>query len=299
MLDKVVVQLEDARDNLEVRVHERTSKLKAINEELKRFTYIMSHDLRNHLVNFNGFAEELRFSVDAVTETIDEVKQSLTDEQQATLEEHLNEDIPEYLAYINTSVDQMKRMVDAMLTLARMESRQLEPEVIEMRELVREVTTSLSTEIREQDVQIVTNVLPSVKADRFSLERIFTNLIHNAVIYSSPERQPIITIGGYKDNESTYFYVQDNGIGISSDDTTAIFDIFKRAGDNSVAGDGMGLALVKNLVMRHRGTIRCDSQVGVGSRFTFSIADDLDNEELSEQPLASKQNAGSQPASVN
>ncbi|MAU09612.1 MAG: hypothetical protein CL607_07315 [Anaerolineaceae bacterium] len=288
LLDKVVVQLEDARDNLEVRVQERTAKLKAINEELKRFTYIMSHDLRNHLVNFNGFAEELRYSVDAITETIDEVDSSLTPPQQASLNEHLREDIPEYLAYINTSVDQMKRMVDAMLTLARMESRELQPEPIEMRGLVREVLTSLSTEIREKDVQIVTNVLPGVFADRFSLERIFTNLIHNAVIYSSPERQPIITVGGYRDSDATYFYVQDNGVGIDPAETTAIFDIFKRAGDNNVSGDGMGLALVKNLITRHRGTIRCDSQVGIGSRFTFSIADDLVNEELSEQTALSK-----------
>lgn len=288
LLDKVVVQLEDARDNLEVRVQERTAKLKAINEELKRFTYIMSHDLRNHLVNFNGFAEELRYSVDEITETIDEVDSSLTPPQQASLNEHLREDIPEYLAYINTSVDQMKRMVDAMLTLARMESRELQPESIEMRGLVREVLTSLSTEIREKDVQIVTNVLPSVTADRFSLERIFTNLIHNAVIYSVPDRQPIITVGGYRDSEATYFYVQDNGVGINPEDTTAIFDIFKRAGDNKVSGDGMGLALVKNLVTRHRGSIRCDSQVGIGSRFTFSIADDLDNEDLSEQAPVSK-----------
>lgn len=295
LLDKVVVQLEDARDNLELRVHERTAKLKAINEELKRFTYIMSHDLRNHLVNFNGFAEELRYSVDAITETIDEVDASLTPLQQASLNEHLREDIPEYLAYINTSVDQMKRMVDAMLTLARMESRELQPEPIEMRGLVSEVLTSLSTEIREKDVQIVTNVLPTVTADRFSLERIFTNLIHNAVIYSSPDRQPIITIGGYRDSDVTYFYVQDNGVGIDPAETTAIFDIFKRAGDNEVSGDGMGLALVKNLVTRHRGMIHCDSQVGVGSRFTFSIADDLVTEDLSEQPLLSKPIASTLP----
>jgi signal transduction histidine kinase len=118
--------------------------------------------------------------------------------------------------------------------------------------------------------------LPDVVADQFAIERIFTNLIHNAVIYAEPTRKSEITIGGERGHRETTFYVQDNGIGIHEDDVHAVFDIFKRVGTSNVSGSGMGLAFVRNLAQKHGGTVRCDSLLGLGSKFTFSIGHDLD-----------------------
>lgn len=271
-------QLDAARTTLEQRVEDRTRQLREANEELRRFAYILSHDLRNHLVNFSGFTEELNTSVDIVRDTINDLISQSSAEVQDEMGEVLNEDIPDFLSIIDTSVAQMKRMVDAMLELARLENRTLKLELLNMDALVSDVLTSLSTEIKTYDVNVKTESLPDAIADRFAMERVFTNLIHNAVIYSDESRKSEITIGGEVTNDETSFFVQDNGIGVHEDNLQEIFDIFKRVGESSASGDGMGLAFVRNLVQRHNGTVKCDSIRGLGSKFTFTIRHDLNSD---------------------
>ena len=275
-LDEIVVELEDARANLEKRVQERTKQLQEMNDELRRFAYILSHDLRNHLVNFSGFTKELNLSVDLVRGLMPDLLEHLTEETQKELIRAVRDDIPEYSSIIDTSVEQMERMVDAMLELARMEKRQLNLQKIDMTSLVDSVLTSLSTEIKEKEIEIVTENLPPVIADRFSMERIVTNLVHNAVVYSEPNRKSMITIGGEVLDDVNRYFVQDNGIGIHEDDIQQVFDIFRRVGDQTTTGEGMGLAFVRNLVQRHNGAVRCDSVLGLGSKFTFTVDHDLE-----------------------
>ncbi|MEL6524160.1 MAG: ATP-binding protein [Chloroflexota bacterium] len=277
-LDQLVLQLAAARANLEQRVEDRTRQLKDANEELKRFAYILSHDLRNHLVNFNGFTQELGHSVSIIQEYVPEILPHLEGDKADELTEAIEEDIPEFLQIIDTSVGQMKRMVDAMLVLAREENRALKLEYIDTKQVVDDVLTSLSVELRENDIEVKVGHLPKIKADRFALERIFTNLIHNAVIYAEPSRRSEIFIGSTSEGNHASFYVQDNGIGIHEEDLEKIFDIFSRSGGNNVEGDGMGLAFVRNLVQRHSGTVRCQSVLGIGSKFTFTIRMNLDEQ---------------------
>jgi signal transduction histidine kinase len=269
-------QLDIARATLEQRVEDRTRQLRERNEELRRFAYILSHDLRNHLVNFSGFTQELQTSVELVKDGVRDLLPHAPEKDRAELAEAFDEDIPEFLGIIDTSVGQMKRMVDAMLELARQENRTLNLKHLNMNAIVNDVLVSLSTEIKQNDVTVHVKNLPDVVADQFAIERIFTNLIHNAVIYAEPTRKSEITIGGERGHRETTFYVQDNGIGIHEDDVHAVFDIFKRVGTSNVSGSGMGLAFVRNLAQKHGGTVRCDSLLGLGSKFTFSIGHDLD-----------------------
>ena len=275
-LDGMVLELEDARANLEKRVNERTIQLQEMNDELRRFAYILSHDLRNHLVNFSGFTKELNLSVDVVRGIVPDFLQYLPEETQEELLSAIQDDIPEYSSIINTSVEQMERMVNAMLELARLEKSQLDLQELDMKSLVDNVLTALSTEIKENKIEVITEDIPPVIADRFSMERIVTNLVHNAVIYSEPSRKSRIIIGGEVLNNATRFYVQDNGVGIHEDDIQQVFDIFRRVGDQTVAGEGMGLAFVRNLVQRHNGKVRCDSVLGLGSKFSFTVDHDLE-----------------------
>jgi signal transduction histidine kinase len=279
------LQLNIARATLRQRVENRTRQLSERNEELKRLTYILSHDLRNHLVNFSGFTQELSDSIETVQDHIDHLLDQLASDQKGVLRDTLQEDVPDFLLIIDTSIGQMRRMVDAMLDMARMDALALKPETLATQDLVEDVLKSLSTEIKDHNTTVVVAQLPDIVADRLALERIFSNLIHNAVIYAAPNRKPKISIIGEVRNEETWFQVQDNGIGISDNDIQKIFDIFQRVGSNSISGDGMGLAFVRSLVRRHGGQVKCTSVVGTGTTLSFSIPHVL---EISKDATASQ-----------
>ena len=104
------------------------------------------------------------------------------------------------------------------------------------------------------------------------MEQVFSNLISNAIQYLSPDQTGEISIGAEHHPDETVFHVRDNGRGIQSSDLTRIFDIFQRAGAANIPGEGMGLTYTRALVRLHGGRIWCDSIVGEGSTFFFSIA---------------------------
>jgi len=124
---------------------------------------------------------------------------------------------------------------------------------------------------------IVPHQLPQIKADAVALEQIFANLIGNAVKYAHPNRTPVIRIGADPTSTHMVFSVTDNGIGIPPDEQEQIFQLFRRAtaADGPIAGEGIGLYAVRQLVIRHGGQIDLTSQPGEGSTFRFSIANNL------------------------
>jgi signal transduction histidine kinase len=98
-----------------------------------------------------------------------------------------------------------------------------------------------------------------------------SNILMNAVTYLDPERPGEIEITGQRKHNETHFQVRDNGRGIAENDMHKIFELFRRAGEQDVPGEGMGLAYVRTLVRRYGGRIWCESDLGVGTTFTFSI----------------------------
>ena len=111
-----------------------------------------------------------------------------------------------------------------------------------------------------------------VHADRLALVEIFGNLLANAMAYLEPDRPGEITISAEQHPGMTVFAVQDNGRGIAADDVPRVFEPFRRVGRQDIPGEGMGLAYVRTLVRRHGGDITCQSTLGVGTTFTFTIA---------------------------
>jgi len=118
--------------------------------------------------------------------------------------------------------------------------------------------------------------LPQVVADRTSMEQIMGNLLSNAVQYLDRDRPGEVVISGERGQEETAFRVRDNGRGIAEDDMDKVFAPFRRAARQDTAGEGMALAYVQALVRRHGGRIWCESELGVGSTFTFTISDHLE-----------------------
>jgi PAS domain S-box-containing protein len=264
--------LRRARDELEVRVKERTAELEAANEEVRRFAYIVSHDLRAPLVNLKGFASELRTASDVLQAALPAVLPHLEASQRTDVTRALDQDIPEALGFIETAVTRMDHLIRAILHLSRLGRRDLHVEPLDMPALVHETVQTLAHQIAARQAQVTVDLLPTVMADRTSMEQIMGNLLANAVAYLAPGRPGEIVVSGERRPDVTVFQVRDNGRGIAADDIPKIFEPFRRVGRQDVPGEGMGLAYVRLLVRRHGGEIRCHSTLGVGTTLTFTIA---------------------------
>ena len=169
----------------------------------------------------------------------------------------------------------MDRLIQAILQLSRLGRQNLLLEPIATDTLVHETLHILAHQIAQRQVQVTVGPLPVVYADRLALTQIFGNLLANAVAYLEPSRPGEIAITAVQHPGVTVFAVRDNGRGIAEDDIPRVFEPFRRVGRQDVPGEGMGLAYVRTLVRRHGGNITCQSTLGVGTTFTFTIAHTL------------------------
>jgi two-component system, LuxR family, sensor kinase FixL len=267
--------LRQAHNELELRVQERTAELAAANEEVKRFAYVVSHDLRAPLVNIMGFAAELRLRCEDIQDEVRLALPHLEEQQRVDIATALERDIPEALTFIDASVTRMDKLIQALLLLSRLGHRELHLELIDMGALVQEVLQALEHQIAQCQVRLSVGALPHVWADRTAMEQIFSNILSNAVNYLSPDRRGEIVVAAERHPTYTTFSVQDNGRGIAAEDIPRVFEPFRRVGKQDVPGEGMGLTYVETLVRRHGGNIWCRSTLGVGTTFVFTIAHDL------------------------
>ncbi|MFQ5576639.1 MAG: ATP-binding protein [Anaerolineae bacterium] len=270
------------RDYLEEVVQARTAELQQRNEEIKQFAYIVSHDLRAPLVNLKGFAAELRFALNEVQSVLGEVMPRLSPDQQRRLAPALQEDVPEALDFIDVSVNRTDGFLKALLKLSRLGRVTLNPEPVDVNEVVQETLTTLAHQLEARQIQVTVDPLPEITADRTALEQIFGNLLDNAVKYLDPARPDKISITAQPDKTETTFIVRDNGRGIAPEDMGKVFAPFRRAGRQDAPGEGMGLPYVQTLIRRHGGDIHCQSQPGVGTTFTFTLANQFQSGETSQ-----------------
>lgn len=262
-----VTELNQAHAKLE----KYAAELDEANVELKKFTYIVSHDLRAPLVNLKGFSMELRSALDVIREILAASLDNFPEGMREVLTRALNEDVPEALEFINTSVSRMDGFINALLLLSRLGHRELRPEPIDSNELVATTLKTLTHQIDQRQIEVKVGDLPDVVADKTSMEQIWANLLNNAIVYMAPGRAGRIEVSGERLDEETIFRVRDNGRGIRAEDMEKVFAPFRRAGKPDVPGEGMGLSYVLTLVRRHGGNIRCESEDGVGTIFTFTI----------------------------
>jgi len=267
--------LPESRDQLELLVQERTAELAAVNEELRRFAYMVSHDLRAPLVNMSGFLAELRGALGVVQEVVEGLRPHLNDQQKQAIALSMYEDIPEALDFIGSSVRKMARLSNAVLTLSQIGRRELVFEPIDTLLLVQEILATLAYQINQKQVTVDISPLPGVVADQLALEQIMSNLLTNALSYLLPDRPGHIRVWGEVGADKTTFYVGDNGRGLAESDREKIFEPFYRSGRQDTPGEGMGLTYVQTLVRRHGGQISCQSEPGQGSTFIFTISNHI------------------------
>jgi sigma-B regulation protein RsbU (phosphoserine phosphatase) len=259
------------RQRAEQQLQRYAAELERSNEEVKRFAYIVSHDLRAPLINLKGFASELHTTLEKIGPVVNTVLPHLEEKQRQAVAMAFQEDIPEALGFIDSSVTRMDRFIEAILGLSRLGRRELELAPIDMDELVETTLRTLAHQIEKHQAKVFVDQLPQVVADRTSMEQIVGNILGNAVKYLDPDRPGEIKITSERNHETTTFHIQDNGCGIAKKDMDEVFAPFRRAGVHDVEGEGMGLPYAQTLVRRHGGRMWCESELGKGSTFSFSL----------------------------
>lgn len=280
--DDAEALLRDANLNLEATVDERTADLREANNEIQRFAYIVSHDLRSPLVNIMGFTselEELRHDIfkriaslgraDPTSPT--PVVPVETEPVLEGVDQKLSQDFSEALSFIKSSIAKMDRLISAILNLTREGRRRFEPVPVDTRHLIEGIVATLAHQAAEADATIHVGHLPNLVSDRLALEQIFSNLIDNAIKYLKPGLPGEISVNGRTKLGFAIFEIRDNGRGIDPKDHQRIFDLFRRAGTQDKPGQGIGLAHVRALVRRLGGTMSVASELNSGSTFTITL----------------------------
>lgn len=264
-------ELAHYQNHLETILEERSTELARSEKELKEFAYIVSHDLRAPLISIQGFSGELRHGLKLLHPAVEAGLPHFSEAQQAVLKHELDQHIPEAMDFIEASTIKMDALVKAILKLSRMGHQRLSCEPVDIGRLVKQELKTLAYAIETQDITIEQGSLPTLYTDPLVMQQIFGNLLSNAIKYLSPERPGIIKISAGLSHNDTTFHVRDNGRGIAADEIDRVFEIYQRAGDQKEPGEGMGLTYVKALVRRLDGQIWCQSELGGGTTFSFSL----------------------------
>jgi len=259
------------RRRAEEKLRRYADELRESNDELHAFIFSAAHDLRAPVVNAWGFTSELTQILRENTLLLERCVVHLSEEERAGFEKALHDEVPKAVGFINTAVDRMGLLINAMLKLSGLIQQELSPGIIDVNNLVRVLLEAQAVRLSQKNVAVTVGTLPAVVADRTAFEQIMEHLLDNSVKYLEPGRRGEIRITGEQNDQEAVFHIHDNGRGVSKEDTHKIFRMFRRAGKQDVPGEGMGLAYVKTLVHRHGGRVWCESEPGMGSAFSFSI----------------------------
>jgi signal transduction histidine kinase len=269
-------EVEIANQALEERVAERTADLARANEEVQRFAYIVTHDLRAPLVNIMGFTSELEASLEEIRAYMEKVEPG-EDQAETTARLAATTDLPEAIGFIRASTRKMDGLINAILKISRDGRRAVKPETVKLADLLGTAVGAIQHQVAERDGEIVVSRdLPTIVSDRLALEQIFGNLLDNAVKYAVPDRPLDIRIEAHQaPGGRVHIDVSDNGRGIADTDLERVFELFRRSGEQNQAGEGIGLAHVRTLVRNLGGDITVTSRLGAGSTFRVTLPTDV------------------------
>jgi chemotaxis family two-component system sensor kinase Cph1 len=220
-------------------------KLKVAYDELTAFSYTISHDLKNPLSSIKGFTELI------------------------LAEDHMPaEELKFMLERVLANTAKMERMIKEVLNYSKAGGQPISGKQLNMKKILEEIKQELMIGTNRPGLEIIVGRTPALNGDQIMVMQIFSNLLGNAVKYSSKLEKPVIEIDGEKLEGGVQYVVKDNGIGMDAKNLGRIFDLFVRLDDASeFEGSGVGLAIVQKLVNKHEGKVWVESEPGKGSSF--------------------------------
>lgn len=224
-------------------------------QELERFTYVASHDLKEPLRMIGTYVQ-------------------LLDRRYGT---HLPVEGKQYVSTAVEGVKRMYQLIDDILTFTKISANVVTWERLSCDDVVGQALSNLSGVISQTHAIIRLGKLPSIYGCKIALTHVFENLISNAIKFC--DRRPDISVQARLHDDQWVFSIKDNGIGISPEFADKLFIIFRRLHRHEdYSGTGTGLAICKKLVEQHHGKIWFESTPGEGSAFYFTVKRDLREE---------------------
>jgi signal transduction histidine kinase len=269
--------VEKANADLEERVTERTTELRKANEEIQRFAYIVTHDLRAPLVNVMGFTSELEAgvkSVKAYMEAHPPIDDNPVFDEARTA---AVEELPEAVTFIRAATRKMDGLINAILKISREGRRQLRPEQVNLADIANASAAAIHHQVADGGGDVKTEInVNAIVTDKLSIEQVLGNLLDNAVKYQNPDRKLRVTIrANHVSGNRVLIDVEDNGRGIAPTDHERVFELFRRSGTQTKPGEGIGLAHVRTMVRSLGGEITLTSTMGEGTTFHINLPRDV------------------------
>jgi PAS domain S-box-containing protein len=228
---------------------ERTKQLEEANKELESFSYSVSHDLRAPLRAVNGFSRML----------LDEG-------------ERLDDETNRKIQVIRENVLKMDRLIRDLLYFSRSGRAQISRAIIDMDRLVNEIWKEQLSNNPSRNMELRKGDLPPAFGDEAMIRQVLTNIISNAVKFSSRKKKSVIEVGAESDTKENIYCVKDNGAGFDMKYYGKLFGVFQRLhSEREYEGTGVGLAIVQRIVHRHGGRVWAEGKVGKGATFYFSL----------------------------
>lgn len=239
-----------ARKKAEDDARKHANELAIANEELRRFNYSVSHDLKAPLRAIDGFSSVI----------LDDFNEQLTEQGK------------DYLNRIRMATQRMGRLIEDMLNLSRVSLEEMSREKINLSEMVAHVLSILQERSNERNVDIKIQQNIFIHADKGLTQILVENLMDNAWKYTSQNLNATIEFGQTKKNKNSVLFIKDNGIGFDTKYANRLFDPFQRLHNSKeFSGSGVGLATVQTIVHRHHGRIWAESQLNEGTTFYFTL----------------------------
>ncbi len=239
-----------ARVRAEEDLRRASEEIAELNKELEGYTYSVSHDLRAPLRSISGYSQVIK----------EDYSDRLDDEGRRVID------------VIIRNTLRMSQLIDDLLNFSRIGRKELVPGSCNMDELARSTLHELLADDAERKLDVQIAALDPVHADVSMMRQVWTNLLSNALKYSSTRPETRIEVGSYHEGNMICYYVKDNGVGFNMAYKDKLFGVFQRLHKVSeFEGTGVGLALVKRIVAKHGGRIWAEGQPDVGATFYFSL----------------------------
>jgi PAS domain S-box-containing protein len=243
-------QIKKLNEELEDRVIQRTELLEAANKELEAFSYSVSHDLRAPLRSVHGFTKILLEDYEA----------------------NLDEEGKRICGIISSSATQMGELIDDLLSFSRIGRSSMNPSAIDMKKMAKAVFEGMTSPTERKRIKLNIGKLQKAVGDVALLGQVWTNLISNAIKYSSKNDVSEISIGSKIAGDMIIYFIKDNGVGFDMQYSHKLFGVFQRLHTESeFEGNGVGLAIVQRIIFKHGGKVWAEGEVGKGATFYFSL----------------------------
>ncbi len=238
------------RKRMEENLRNSAEQLAAANKELESFSYSVSHDLKTPLQTMKGFCTLL---LEDYHRDLDETGQ-------------------EYLKQIDKSANKMLGLIDDILKLSRISRQEILLKEIDLSAMAIAIVNELQQSQPQRNVNVVIKENMTVCGDERLMQIALSNLLSNAWKYTGKAQDALIEMGSFQKNNETVFFIRDNGAGFKQEYAGKIFDPFQRLhSDKEFPGSGIGLAIVKRIIVKHDGSIWANGAPGKGATFYFSL----------------------------